>query len=97
MTETMKDETRLKIKNLYAAGNSNEVALRTMNLYIMALRVGKNLGEITINIIDLGVKPTEQAAGLLMMIDDWPTEDLSDVDKEVQKFCRVMNKEIVNQ
>jgi len=97
MTEAVIDDTRKIIKALYAADKSDEVAIRTMLVYKLGLVSGKNLGEITVKIIDLGVKPSEQAAGLMMMIDDWPTEDLNERDKEVQKFCQAMNKEIVNQ
>jgi len=97
LTEAVIDDTRLIIKNLYATDKGDEVAIRTMLVYKLGLVSGKNLGEITVKIIDLGVKPPEMTAGLLMMIDDWPKEDLNERDKEVQKFCQAMNKEIVNQ
>ena len=97
MTEAVIDDTRKIIKNLYAAGKGDDVAIRTMLVYKLGLVSGKNLGEITIKVIDLGVKPPEMAAGLLMMIDDWPKENLNENDKEIQEYCRKLNQEIVNQ
>jgi len=97
MTEAVIDDTRRIIKNLYAAGQGDEVAIRTKYVYELGLESGKNLGEITGKVIDLGVKVTEMAAGLLMMIDNWPEEKLNEKDKHIQQYCRKLNREIVNQ
>jgi len=97
MTEAVNDDTRKLIKDLYDNGKADEVSIRTALVYKLGLVSGKNLGEITVKIIDLGVKPEQMAAGLFMTIDNYPTEELNSKDQQIQKFCQETNKEIVNQ
>jgi len=88
---TIQTETRASISDMYKAGKDDELVLRTFDLISAALSEGFNTAEISIRLIDLGVKPTEITSALILALEKYPTEKLNDKDKAIQKFCKEMN------
>ncbi len=81
-------KTRAGIAQLYNDKKETEVTLRTFDLISAALSEGYHTGEITIRLIDLGVKQVEIVMALCLALEKFPTEKLNDIDKLVQIHCQ---------
>jgi len=84
---------RKQIGELYKAGQEGEIMCRNYDLVAAALQEGFHLGEITVRLIDLGIKPAELSASIMLVMEKFPTDKLNERDQKIQALCQKLNKE----
>lgn len=82
---------------MYDAGREDELALRTFDLISAGLAQGFSCGEMTVRLIDDGLKPSEITPAIIMALENYPTEKLTKKDKELQIFTKTISQEIIKE